>query len=255
MSEFDVTVIVPMYNCETTIKDCVNAILTQSVTAKVLLLIDDCSTDKTLEIAEGLKESPLCNTKIKIFSFIDNGGPAIARNFGWNKAETEYVAFCDADDIWSFRKLQAQKEVFMKNSEFQLCGVGVTSDVKLLNDSLLYSIKKFTFWDFIIRNRLATSGVVLKRNIVERFPTKMRYSEDYALWLKLVKKHRHVGYIDAKYVFYNKDVCGLSDNRNLMKIGEISALHDVVQGHICKHLLSLYVTLKYGIRKRFGTSE
>lgn len=90
-----ISVIVPMYNAEKYLKLCLNSILEQTFRDFELILIDDCSTDKTLEIAKSFKDS-----RIKILRNEKNlGMPGAVRNVGIDAAKGEYIYFCDDDDI------------------------------------------------------------------------------------------------------------------------------------------------------------
>ena len=89
-----ISVIVPMFNSEIFIEECVNSILTQTFTDFELILVDDCSTDHTLEIV-----SNYTDPRIKIIRTIHNGKDWNARNLGLQIARGEYVYFVDHDDM------------------------------------------------------------------------------------------------------------------------------------------------------------
>lgn len=89
------TVIIPLYNKEKYIENAIKSILNQTFTDFELLIINDCSTDKSVEIAtEFLSEN------VKIMHHDKNSGLAATRNTGIKKATSNYVTFLDADDLW-----------------------------------------------------------------------------------------------------------------------------------------------------------
>lgn len=89
-----ISVVVPMYNVEKYLRLCISSILAQSFKDFELILIDDCSTDKTLEIAESFSDS-----RIKILRNEKNlGNPGAVRNIGLDAAQGDYIYFCDSDD-------------------------------------------------------------------------------------------------------------------------------------------------------------
>ncbi len=90
----DVSIIVPIYNTEKYLKRCINSILSQSFKDFELLLIDDGSTDGSLEIMKEYKEY---DKRVRIFSN-KNQGPALTRNFGIDMAKSNYLMFIDSDD-------------------------------------------------------------------------------------------------------------------------------------------------------------
>lgn len=88
-----ISVIVPIYNQEKYIEECIQSILNQTYENFELLLIDDGSTDQSFEIMQSYEK----DARIKIFQK-ENGGQASARNLGIKKAEGEYITFVDSDD-------------------------------------------------------------------------------------------------------------------------------------------------------------
>lgn len=89
------TVIIPLYNKEMYIENAIKSILNQTFTDFELLIINDCSTDKSIEIA-----SKFAYEKVQIIHHKKNSGLAATRNTGIKKATSNYVTFLDADDLW-----------------------------------------------------------------------------------------------------------------------------------------------------------
>ena len=101
-----VSVIIPCYNCALTLQRAFNSVLSQTVQPAEILLIDDKSTDNTLEIIkQSIVAFPL---KIKIIELTVNQGAANARNAGWEVATQPYIAFLDSDDTWHPKKIEIQ---------------------------------------------------------------------------------------------------------------------------------------------------
>lgn len=90
----EVSIIVPIYNRESTLEECVNSIISQDFVDFELLLVDDGSTDNSLDICKRYEKK---DKRIKVYSK-DNGGPASARNYGIRKATGKFLAFVDSDD-------------------------------------------------------------------------------------------------------------------------------------------------------------
>ena len=95
------TVIIPLYNKEMYIENAIKSILNQTFTDFELLIINDCSTDKSIEIA-----SKFASEKVQIIHHEKNSGLAATRNTGIKKATSNYVTFLDADDLWKPRFLE-----------------------------------------------------------------------------------------------------------------------------------------------------
>lgn len=112
-----ISIIVPIYNAEKYLTDCIDSLIGQSTTEPLeIILIDDASTDGSLTIAKQYAkkhaEDPL--RKVKLFTQ-QHSGQSIARNLGMDNATGEYIAFVDADDRiapdWCARHLKAIKKV------------------------------------------------------------------------------------------------------------------------------------------------
>ncbi len=106
-----ISVIVPMYNVEEFLNLCITSILEQTFKDFELILIDDCSTDKTLEVAESFSDS-----RIKILrneKKLEN--PGLVRNIGLDAAQGDYIFFCDADDAICLKGLEIFYEVAAEN--------------------------------------------------------------------------------------------------------------------------------------------
>lgn len=91
-----VSVIIPVYNAEQYIKECLNSVLNQTMNQLEVICIDDGSTDNSPQI---LRDFQLADSRVKLFTQ-KNQGAGPARNRGLKEAEGKYVAFMDADDFW-----------------------------------------------------------------------------------------------------------------------------------------------------------
>ena len=92
-----VSVIVPIYNVEQYLKECIESIINQTYKNLEILLIDDGSTDKSLKICKDFKDK---DPRVKVFHN-SNYGPSYSRNFGIDKSKGEWISFVDSDDILS----------------------------------------------------------------------------------------------------------------------------------------------------------
>ncbi|MEM6252381.1 MAG: glycosyltransferase [Cyanobacteria bacterium P01_D01_bin.156] len=97
-----ISVVVPAYNAESTIKETIQSVLVQTFTDFELIIINDGSTDRTQSIVESFSD-----TRIRSFTF-SNAGPQKSRNRGIERSIGEYISFLDADDLWTPDKLESQ---------------------------------------------------------------------------------------------------------------------------------------------------
>lgn len=100
-----VSIIMPNYNCEKFIDETINSVLAQTYGNWELLIVDDCSTDNSVEIIKRY-----CDTdeRIKLLVNETNSGAAASRNWALREATGRWIAFLDSDDIWLPQKLEMQ---------------------------------------------------------------------------------------------------------------------------------------------------
>ncbi|MGF1459659.1 MAG: glycosyltransferase family 2 protein [Leptolyngbyaceae cyanobacterium] len=106
-----VSIVIPTYNAEKTIADTVGAVLAQTFSDFEVIVINDGSTDATLEHLETYTDP-----RLQIFSF-ENAGPQKSRNRGLEKATGEFISFIDADDMWTADKLELQLAALKNNPQ------------------------------------------------------------------------------------------------------------------------------------------
>ena len=113
-----ISVIIPIYNCEKYIKECLSSLIKQTFKNFEIICINDGSNDDTLKI---LKKFEAKDERIKIYNQ-NNTGPGIARNVGMNRSKGEYLMFLDSDDI--FKKTMLEElyiKIKEKDSDIVIC--------------------------------------------------------------------------------------------------------------------------------------
>ena len=138
-----VSIIMPVYNSEAYLQNCIDSILSQEFDSFELLLIDDGSTDRSPEICDDYASQ---DERVKVFHK-DNGGICAARNFGLENAKGTYIAFSDHDDIVLPGFLADNYIAAMENDadvvKFGRKGLlirgkkVISTDVRSFNDSIL----------------------------------------------------------------------------------------------------------------------
>ena len=111
-----ISIIVPVYNAEKTIKKCIDSILAQTYRNFELILINDGSRDSSLNI---LKEYENTDERIVVISQ-ENSGVSVARNKGIDSARGDYIIFVDSDDYISENALEVLKGEIEKNSKLDM---------------------------------------------------------------------------------------------------------------------------------------
>ena len=104
----DFSVIIPAYNVSSMIGRAIRSAAAQTLPPFEILVIDDCSTDHTVEVVKALgREIP----SLRLLSTPANGGPSAARNAGLREAKADWIALLDADDAWKPGRLERLSEV------------------------------------------------------------------------------------------------------------------------------------------------
>lgn len=187
-----VSVVIPCYNSTESIERSVSSVLKQTCRPRQLILVDDASTDDGCTLS---RLYTLKNVARELIPAIDvvplsaNGGPAYARNVGWERASQDYVAFLDADDAWHPDKLRLQYHWMRQNPAVVMSGhqSRVLNDGRRLPDTPeAYLATLITPGKLLLKNLFPTRTVMLRRDLPLRFDPCLRRAEDYHLWLRIV---------------------------------------------------------------------
>ena len=111
------TVIIPLYNKEKYIENAIKSILSQTFTDFNLLIINDCSTDASTTIASKYESD-----KVQIFNHEKNAGLSASRNTGIKNANSNYITFLDADDLWQPTFLESIFQLIQNFPEARIFG-------------------------------------------------------------------------------------------------------------------------------------
>lgn len=112
-----VSVVIPCYNAERWLAEAVDSVLSQTYEPLEIIAVDDGSSDATLNILQGY------GTRVHTITQ-KNAGVSAARSAGIQQAKGEYVAFLDADDVWTPTKTERQMQFLLANPRFGLIGAG-----------------------------------------------------------------------------------------------------------------------------------
>ena len=110
-----VSVIMPVYNGEKTIRKAVASLLLQSYEDWELVIVNDGSTDRTKDIIDSL-----CDNRIKVVHLKKNMGRGYARGIALEHVSGEYLAYLDADDMMHKEKLMSEVEVLENDKKIML---------------------------------------------------------------------------------------------------------------------------------------
>ena len=124
-----ISIIIPVYNCEKYLEECLDSVLRQTLKEYEIICVDDGSTDCTIDILKKYAEQDF---RIKVLHQ-KNQGAGVARNLGLKHAEGEYIAFLDSDDYYlDTDALMCMYEICKKN-DVDVCG----SSLRLLSNGVI----------------------------------------------------------------------------------------------------------------------
>lgn len=179
----------PTLNAEQYLETSIKSILNQSFTDFELIIVDDGSTDSTIDIIEDYIEE---DSRIRIVHRNDGTGITSALNRGISEANGEYIARHDADDWSAEERFQKQVSLLNENEEVALVGTG-SWNIDEGGDKISRRrvLESPSFEDLLEHNHYIHGSVMMRKESVESvggydefFPT----TEDYDLWLRLAKE-------------------------------------------------------------------
>lgn len=187
MKEELVSIIMPLYNSEKFIDVTLKSVLNQTYKNFEILITDDLSKD---DGANKVLEYQKKDSRIKLFKLKVNSGAGIARNNSIAKAKGRYIAFLDSDDLWKPNKLEKQIEFMKKNN----CAFSFTEYEQISENGLyLGNVRKvpklLTYKEAIYYNPIGCLTAIYDTNMLGKvYMPSIRKRQDYALWLKILKK-------------------------------------------------------------------
>lgn len=187
----DVTVIVPAYQAEAYLAATLDTIARQIVQPHEVVIVDDGSTDRTVEVAEAFARSHRgCAVRVLREP---HRGPGAARNAGVRAATTEWISFFDSDDLWEPAKIERVLEAIRQHPEANFfCHnetiIFLDGSRRVSNYSEGYDPGRPLPPQLYRENYFSTSAVVCRRQLVMNwggFDETLSSAQDYELWLRM----------------------------------------------------------------------
>ena len=223
-----VSIITPSWNSEKYIEKTIESVQKQTYMNWEMIVVDDCSTDRTVEIVEKIsKEDP----RVRIIRQEVNGGAAKARNRSLCEATGRYIAYLDADDIWKPTKLEKQVE-FMKANHcgFSCASYEVIDDEGRALNKEVHMLPLGDYVGFLTNNLLQTVGIMADTSIIDKKYLVMpdiRRRQDAATWLQVLKAGYKCYGIDEVLAEYRRAENSLSSNKVKAVKGVWSLYRDI----------------------------
>lgn len=230
-----VSCIVPCYNSEEYISNTISSLLHQTVRPAEIIIINDGSTDNTLEVIRGIEEQN--KGIVKVLDLGVNKGVSSARNYGVENSVGEHILFVDSDDIAEPRLIERyQRRLGELNGagedEYVLCYSAYIQidendvEVSQIIQGIQVEPEEVLGYQFYRNYILSASGVLVKRNaFIESggFNEDFSYSEDWDLWLRLARLGGFA-YVDEPLVRIRRHAANTSAKVESMLDGEKAVL-------------------------------
>ena len=209
-----ITVVTPTWNSENYIMDTIKSVQAQTYKNWEMIIVDDCSTDRTVEIVNKISgEDP----RVQILVQNVNRGAAKARTRSMQAGTGRFVAYLDADDIWKPDKLEKQME-FMKKKKigFSCTSYEVIDDAGKPLNKFVHMLPKVDYVGFLTNNLIQTVGVMVDISVVDKKYLVMpdiRRRQDAATWLQILKAGYDCYGLDEILAEYRRTENSLSSNK------------------------------------------
>lgn len=225
-----VSIVIPLYNAENYIEETLLSIVNQTYSNYEVIVVDNASTDSSLDIVNKIAERLNNITVISCSS--NSGGPAKPRNLGIEATNGKYVAFLDSDDVWYPDKLEKQVDIMNKSTcdfvgsrmtAVDDAGNVITSKLSILNILFGAKVKHCTLSNLMIRNNVITSSVLVRKSAIKhvRFNEAdvFKCVEDYLFWLEVLSNNTGVYFVfPEELVKYRISTASLSNKDGKLKL-------------------------------------
>lgn len=208
-----VSIITPLYNAERYVSETIDSVLNQSYTNWEMILVDDCSTDKSVYFVEKFQEK---DERILLLKNKSNMGSGLSRNRAIDAASGDIIAFLDSDDIWHPEKLSKHLDFMEKNSSvFSHTSYGfIDEEGKKIKSTFHVSNEPVDYKKLLKRTEISCLTAMFDvHKIGKMHMPSLPKAQDYALWLDILK----LGYVsdplDEELAFYRQHSASTTSNK------------------------------------------
>lgn len=250
-----VSIIIPIYNVEAYLEECVSSVLIQTFKDFEILLIDDGSKDSSGKLCD---EISLKDSRIRVFHK-SNGGLSSARNYGMDRALGDYIIFLDSDDYWiekdtlslMLKKLESENlDVVRGEYEYvdekgnKLYTPKLQEEALNLKNQIFGSYEMMTY---VMNHRFFSWLFMFHKSAIGnlRFDENRKYQEDIDFAIKLFCKNYRCGYLPVQFYAYRQRENSLVSTPRISNLENSFALCDVFHEYAYKvedkRLISYYL--------------
>lgn len=201
MEKSVVSIITPSFNSEKFIADTIRSVQNQTHQNWEMIIVDDCSTDQTATIVEHFVAN---DDRILFFQLDKNSGAGIAREMALSKAQGDYIAFLDADDLWKPLKLEKQLQFLKENKiPFTFSFYDCIDEVGNSLNKRVEAPINLSYRQLFFCNYVGNLTGIYERNYFGKIAiSSTRKRQDWMMWLTILKKMKKVKPVPESLAIY-----------------------------------------------------
>lgn len=250
-----VSVVIPVYNAEKYLEETLASVLAQTYPHIEIIAVDDGSKDRSIQILEQYPD------RIRVVRQA-NAGAAVARNRGVQEATGKWIAFLDADDLWTPDKIQRQLDASRGYvwSHTDSVFIGGVNDGRKDSD-FTDKHQGHILEQLICSNFIGTSTLMIQRQVfldAGGFDESLRSIQDWELWIRIARQHP-IGYVDAPLMKYRVHAVSASRSTRKTLPNHLKVIEKVFAiggpAETLSHLKSSAKARSYGICSQIAEEE
>ena len=207
-----ISIIMAAYNAEKTIELAIESVLNQTYSNFELLVINDCSKDRTAKLVEAFSAK---DNRVRLISNEKNCGVSYTRKHGLEEAKGPWIAILDSDDAWAPEKLEKQIELQNRtNAELLFTGSAFMNSEGYPVDWYLHAPVEVTYRQLLKQNVLSNSSALVRKELyAKHYAIGDEMHEDFAIWLSILKEGKKAYGVDEPLLIYRIAKSSKSGNK------------------------------------------
>ena len=207
-----ISIIMAAYNTEKTIEQAINSVLSQTYTNFELLVVNDCSTDRTAELVKSIAAK---DSRVRLISNVKNSGVSYTRKHGLEEAKGSWIAILDSDDAWAPKKLEKQIDLQRRtNADLLFTGSAFMDSDGQPIDWYLHAPAEVTYRQLLKQNVLSNSSALVRKELyAKHYAIGDGMHEDFAIWLSILKEGKKAYGVDERLLIYRIAKSSKSGNK------------------------------------------
>ena len=207
-----ISIIMAAYNAEKTIEKAINSVLNQTYPNFELLVVNDCSKDRTVELVRNIAAK---DSRVRLISNVKNSGVSYTRKHGLEEAKGSWIAILDSDDAWAPEKLEKQIALQKKmNADLLFTGSAFMDSDGQSIDWYLHAPAEVTYRQLLKQNVLSNSSALVRKELyTKHYAIGDGMHEDFAIWLSILKEGRKAYGVDEPLLIYRIAKSSKSGNK------------------------------------------